>query len=1032
MIPIRLTIKGIYSYQQEQTIDFTDLTSANLFGIFGPVGSGKSTILEAISFALYGETERLNQKDNRSYNMMNLKSNELFIDFTFKNGKDGDEYRFKVSGKRNKKNFEKISTFSRDAYRKIDGDWQPIAPNSIDQIIGLSYENFKRTIIIPQGKFQEFLQLGNKDRTQMLKELFNLGKYELFYQVVSIEKRDKEEQQNLTGQLLQIDKTSPEIIETEGNKLQEMTTHVSRLDLHLQKQQKADLELQKLKELFEEAAAQKERLDKLEMERESYLKLESKINDYEFCLTRFRDLIARKQEFQKKVGHTGSELQANREQYERLNSELENEEKTFEEVKEQYENREKLKKESDELGKIARIQSLKEQIESLQKQIVQHNDAHRKSDLHIEEQKAKLKNVTSTLAQKKKEVPDTNTLMAVREWFTNQKNIQDNIAKLNEAGARTKADLKQLESKKNSVLSEDLKEVLEYEPETKSIKEIVSDLEQSRIEIEKKKRRVEQEIEQLAVRAELETFAESLADGEPCLLCGSTEHPKILDIKHVNQHLELTRQRKAEFDGKLTAINDTLKQMASVSTQIGSQNELINRNQKEIDVENERLKRHLTKFVWPDYSRADEASVEEAIELATRLKKEIEDIENEAVQFQENIESEIERRDEIKEQLNKLKNQNTQLSSESQTLGKQLESLEFDAYKNKPAQELLNKAKVLKENVLQIENQYQALAKRLVGLRKRRDTLLGTIESGEKTHKDFQESLVEAEKKLTDRIGKSKFAKIADIEDILQEELEVETEKERISHFKQELHTAQDKYKELVQKTKDKRYDTAEHRDLIEELENIRTQIADLKEEIGKQKAVIQRLTEALATREKLEKELDALQLRGDDINTLKQLFKGSGFVNYVSTVYLQNLCEAANERFYQLTRKQLRLEISETNTFQVRDFLNEGKVRSVKTLSGGQTFQAALSLALSLAESIQEFNESKQNFFFLDEGFGSLDKEALQVVFDTLKSLQKENRIIGIISHVEDLQQEIDTYLKIKNDEENGSMAKPSWESCS
>ena len=82
MIPIQLTIQGLYSYQKKQTIDFTQLTAANLFGIFGSVGSGKSSILEAITFALYGRTDRLNLSgDNRNYNMMNLKSNELLNRF---------------------------------------------------------------------------------------------------------------------------------------------------------------------------------------------------------------------------------------------------------------------------------------------------------------------------------------------------------------------------------------------------------------------------------------------------------------------------------------------------------------------------------------------------------------------------------------------------------------------------------------------------------------------------------------------------------------------------------------------------------------------------------------------------------------------------------------------------------------------------------------------------------------------------------------------------------------------------------------
>ena len=88
MIPIQLTIKGLYSYQEIQTIDFTKLTAAHLFGIFGTVGSGKSSILEAITFAIYGKTDRLNLSgDNRNYNMMNLKSDELLIDFVFETGK---------------------------------------------------------------------------------------------------------------------------------------------------------------------------------------------------------------------------------------------------------------------------------------------------------------------------------------------------------------------------------------------------------------------------------------------------------------------------------------------------------------------------------------------------------------------------------------------------------------------------------------------------------------------------------------------------------------------------------------------------------------------------------------------------------------------------------------------------------------------------------------------------------------------------------------------------------------------------------
>lgn len=181
--------------------------------------------------------------------------------------------------------------------------------------------------------------------------------------------------------------------------------------------------------------------------------------------------------------------------------------------------------------------------------------------------------------------------------------------------------------------------------------------------------------------------------------------------------------------------------------------------------------------------------------------------------------------------------------------------------------------------------------------------------------------------------------------------------------------------------------------------------------------------------RTSLLKEQEELLLRGENIRMMKSLFMASGFVNYISSVYLQNLCHVANNRFFQLTRQRLSLEITEDNNFQVRDFMNGGKVRSVKTLSGGQNFQASLSLALALADNIQQITQSNQNFFFLDEGFGTLDKESLDIVFDTLKSLRKENRIVGIISHVEEMQQEIEVHLRVENEEEHGSIIHRSWE---
>jgi DNA repair protein SbcC/Rad50 len=212
------------------------------------------------------------------------------------------------------------------------------------------------------------------------------------------------------------------------------------------------------------------------------------------------------------------------------------------------------------------------------------------------------------------------------------------------------------------------------------------------------------------------------------------------------------------------------------------------------------------------------------------------------------------------------------------------------------------------------------------------------------------------------------------------------------------------------------------HQALISEIQELNDKIESQNRRIGGFRATIADLKDKLMRRNLLETERRSLDLRAKNIGEIKRLFYASGFVSYVSTVFLKNLCDTANHRFIRLTNHRLRLEITADNTFLVRDLLNDGQTRHVKTLSGGQTFQAALSLALALADNIQSLTKSPQNFFFLDEGFGSLDKDSLQIVFDTLKSLRKENRIVGVISHVEEMQQEIERYVRVVLDEEKGS----------
>ena len=127
MIPVKLEIQGLYSYKEKQTIEFEQLTGAGLFGIFGAVGSGKSSILEAILLALYGSTERLSDRGEKN-SMLNLQSDQLLINFEFNAGKNNAKtFLARYAAKRNTKNFEEVKPAEHTFYERIGNSWEAVA-----------------------------------------------------------------------------------------------------------------------------------------------------------------------------------------------------------------------------------------------------------------------------------------------------------------------------------------------------------------------------------------------------------------------------------------------------------------------------------------------------------------------------------------------------------------------------------------------------------------------------------------------------------------------------------------------------------------------------------------------------------------------------------------------------------------------------------------------------------------------------------------------------------------------------------------
>ena len=266
------------------------------------------------------------------------------------------------------------------------------------------------------------------------------------------------------------------------------------------------------------------------------------------------------------------------------------------------------------------------------------------------------------------------------------------------------------------------------------------------------------------------------------------------------------------------------------------------------------------------------------------------------------------------------------------------------------------------------------------------------------------------------------FNSTDEVTEILNQAIDVVRETEKINQFHIAVESSQKLIQELEAKVQGRELSMEEYTAIAHKLSALNEAIEQLKSEMAKKEGEVQRLEVEYLKKADLLIEFEKINQRVANLVTLTNMFKGNGFVNYVSGIYLRNLADNANARFHRITKNQLSLIINDKNEFEVIDYLNNGATRSVKTLSGGQSFQASLCLALALAESIQTQNSSDKNFFFIDEGFGTQDAESVELVYQTLQSLLKENRIVGFISHLAELQERIPQSITILKNDQTGS----------
>ncbi len=1011
MIPKKLEITGLYSYQEIQVIDFEKLAAAGLFGIFGAVGSGKSSILEAILLALYGSTERLSITGERN-SMVNLQSDHILINFEFSAG-SGNKNLFlaRYAAKRNKKNPEKIDTGEHGFYLNREGKWEALDQGA-EQILGMKKEHFKQTVIIPQGKFREFIDLKPKDQSDMMKELFGLQRFDLSFQNKALKSQVEKDLIRLNTKLESLEEINSDNLKELEEEVKAITdsiaesekAHQKKSDEYkgLEKIQSLKKEHENLKKEQAELLSQKPEIDEEKKQHERYLTARNKIRPAWEKHDEIKSDLEKNQ-----VSLVESQRWAD--DYKRDIAELE---KNLAKLKEKNDDRPNREAKIRDCRRILDVQSLQIQKASIVLEAEKISPAFDAKKESIESHKVSLKKFQ--VEQNQNELPSTEKITEWNSWIVQQKSIDEQKVKLEETISRISSDYKGYQ--------ESIKEIMDKVPAK------FPELLDWKKSIEKEIGEKESEKENLKNRIGIGAHVHILEDGKPCPLCGSTEHPEPVDTRESEDELNAIAANltvlQAELD-EIVLLQRKAEEFTFKSTQISKAIE-------ERKVEMETLLNQSVELI----SKAKEVgfgSMSELAEKLNSLKVEIQEREQRQTKIDQilnAIEREGEELKSLESKTNTLQSQIGQIESSIITKKGDFHDSEFcEKHLQTPADTIQGWIVKVNQDIEEASQNFDGAQKNLLE-QKQKETInstnLSTYKSNVESLKKQIESAFSVLQSLQVRHG---FEDENELKALFELQMDEERIAQKIRSFEDRLNFLNRRLSELEAENSFMEFDESHFLSLRQELQSLKEDLEDQKTKAALLSNQIKITKEKLRDKEELTQELEKKEKRQTYLKELDRLFMGNGFVKYVSSIYLRELCQTANLRFMKLTKNQLSLDIDGNNTFWVIDYLNGGKKRLLKTLSGGQTFQASLCLALALAEKIKALNQADQSFFFMDEGFGALDKNSLQVVFDTLKSLRFENRIVGIISHVEELQQEIGVYAKVELDSEIGSQVSYSFQ---
>jgi len=1058
-----LRFKNLNSLYGEWHIDFTnpEYTSNGIFALIGPTGSGKSTILDAICLALYGETPRLPNITKSSNELMSRQTGECHAEIIFTS--QSGTFLCRWEQRRAKKSATGV--LQQPEYQIADALTGKVLETSrngvlklVEEKTGMDYNRFTRSILLAQGSFDVFLKAKTEEKSSILEQITGTEIYSEISRLVHEKQRTEKDNLNL---LLAENSHFILLTEEQEKEIQNILTKQVNEEKEISIEKNS---IQNNLTWHKNILALIKELQSIATEKEQFA-----IEIQTFSSQKSRLELALKA---CEVDGNYEKLNALREQLNKDTSLIKNKIELIPFLENAFKQSGDLQKHATTLvmsskAELQKNTSLFQKIRLLDQSLTtqQKNLLTQKKLCEDEQEKINIQK-KQIVEEENKEKKDKNILQDLQKWFEHNKKDEWLISGLGTVIEQLKAlfrmqqegtEERELEKKAQDKLKID---AVQLEKSSLKVKTQKLELDSLNKELSTERKKLEILLDNKLLREyhtqkenllskkflvqqiiKLEDYRKALEDNTPCPLCGSHEHPyakeKSPEISNIDKQIADLEKRIQEVEKLEIKIKELEQKEQKIKTeQIHNlnleQNAKRDKNntQNEVKKLTERIKKSIENY------RTKETEILKLLSplgITTIPSAEINDFhislqkrldtwqekEKEKIKLEkqiQNILAEIKKYDALikNQEATQKELQEKYTNFEKELRKNQQERTRFFAGKSVDEEEklLINAHEKAEQAETHAKENHETNKKNLDSAKTIIQTLKIQIESNQKISQKVEQEFQEA-------LHKINFKN----EQAYHDASIVSEDRKKLMEQAKML---EDKEKEITAKQKDReqRLEREQAKKLCDtSLEELETKLIAIEESLKLTSESIIKNRHALETDKKdkqnskekqkfIEKQKKEL-VRWENLHALIGSADGKKYRNFAQGLTFELMIAHANKQLCKMSNRYLLIhDKNEALALNVIDNYQGGEIRSTLNLSGGESFITSLALALGLSKMASQ--KVRVDSLFLDEGFGTLDEEALETALETLSTIQQEGKLIGIISHVPALKERISTQIKV------------------